>query len=268
MTALIGTLFYATGAVCGVASGLFQSAIPDASDYVPRALQEALSLGNSKEASALRFGGCHPAHTSSRLEDSSFDIERYLFQIVVCGPRGIGRTHLLTTWATGEQPAAVQPTIGCDMFRGNIMIGKAIVSVVVWDAGRDMHSESPTRSFLDKADALLLVTASRAAYGTPDVEALEALWTKVMTQQQERRTQQPFAVIRLSRDSNLDDAQTVQGASSEESDQGTDLEDWIVTNGATLFEMTAASDVATLESAMEFLASQCISTYKADALCT
>lgn len=39
MTALIGSLFYATGAVYGTASGILKSTLPEPSDYVPRVLQ-------------------------------------------------------------------------------------------------------------------------------------------------------------------------------------------------------------------------------------
>lgn len=42
MAALIGSLFYATGAVYGTASGILESTLPEPSDYVPRVLQVSL----------------------------------------------------------------------------------------------------------------------------------------------------------------------------------------------------------------------------------
>ena len=64
---------------------------------------------------------------------------------------------MVSRWSTGRHPRQCKATVGADMFRDEVAVGGAVVSVVLWDTGDALQLQRLGAAFFHRSDCVLLL---------------------------------------------------------------------------------------------------------------
>ena len=79
------------------------------------------------------------------------------FKVVTIGESGVGKTALLTKFATGEFQSEINPTVGSATLVGKIQIDKKTVKLNLWDTAGQEKFNSLLPIYFRNLDAVLFV---------------------------------------------------------------------------------------------------------------
>lgn len=79
------------------------------------------------------------------------------FKIIVCGPKGSGKTTLCLKYLTKLFKSKLHATIGVDFFLGNMIFGDLDIKLRIWDFGGAERFEFLYSSYMKDADGALII---------------------------------------------------------------------------------------------------------------
>ncbi|OMO96769.1 Small GTPase superfamily [Corchorus capsularis] len=92
------------------------------------------------------------------MADSSYEEEcDYLFKAVLIGDSAVGKSNLLSRFATDEFRLDSKPTIGVEFAYRNVKIGDKIIKAQIWDTAGQERFRAITSSYYRGALGALLV---------------------------------------------------------------------------------------------------------------
>lgn len=94
-------------------------------------------------------------HTKAIDEDDygSFSI----FKVVYLGDSGVGKTNLMTRFATNTFNINSKPTIGVDFSMKNIILGEHLIRIQIWDTAGQERYQTFTNAYFKESQGVILV---------------------------------------------------------------------------------------------------------------
>jgi small GTP-binding protein len=80
-----------------------------------------------------------------------------IFKVVFLGDSGVGKTNLMTRFASNYFNPNSKPTIGVDFSMKNVVIGRTLIRVQIWDTAGQERYQTFTNAYFKEAHGVIIV---------------------------------------------------------------------------------------------------------------